>query len=43
MNAPTPGKQPYDAPTPGMTAATPGAYGDADDGGPRYDDGTPSP
>ncbi|RJE24222.1 hypothetical protein PHISCL_03432 [Aspergillus sclerotialis] len=43
LNAPTPGKQPYDAPTPAMTAATPGTYGDADDGGPRYDDGTPSP
>ncbi|KAL4784795.1 Spt5 C-terminal nonapeptide repeat binding Spt4-domain-containing protein [Aspergillus varians] len=38
---------PYDAPTPAMggAAATPGAgaYGDADDGGPRYEEGTPSP
>ncbi|OJI98142.1 hypothetical protein ASPVEDRAFT_37582 [Aspergillus versicolor CBS 583.65] len=49
-NAPTPadfGDRPYDAPTPAMggAAATPGAgpYGDADDGGPRYEEGTPSP
>lgn len=42
-DAPTPAA--YDAPTPavGGAAATPGAgYGD-DDGGPRYDDATPSP
>ncbi|KAF7715771.1 Transcription elongation factor spt5 [Penicillium ucsense] len=41
-DAPTPAA--YDAPTPAMgVPATPGAgYGD-DDGGPRYDDGTPSP
>lgn len=42
-DAPTPAA--FDAPTPAMgtTAATPGAgYGD-DDGGPRYDEGTPSP
>jgi transcription elongation factor SPT5 len=42
-DAPTPAA--YDAPTPAMggAAATPGAgYGD-DDGGPRYDDATPSP
>lgn len=42
-DAPTPAA--FDAPTPamGISAATPGAgYGD-DDGGPRYDDGTPSP
>ncbi|KAJ5579859.1 uncharacterized protein N7459_005844 [Penicillium hispanicum] len=42
-DAPTPAA--YDAPTPAMggAAATPGAgYGD-DDGGPRYDEGTPSP
>ncbi|KAL4743990.1 transcription elongation factor spt5 [Aspergillus similis] len=51
-NAPTPadfGEQsrPYDAPTPAMggAAATPGtgAYGDTDDGAPRYEEGTPSP
>ncbi|KAF9888798.1 transcription elongation factor spt5 [Aspergillus nanangensis] len=51
-DAPTPaawdgGNRPYDAPTPAMggTAATPGAgpYGDGDDGGPRYEEGTPSP
>ncbi|CAI7563941.1 unnamed protein product [Penicillium pancosmium] len=42
-DAPTPAA--YDAPTPAMggAAATPGAgFGD-DDGGPRYDDATPSP
>ncbi|KAJ6140576.1 hypothetical protein N7470_010372 [Penicillium chermesinum] len=42
-DAPTPAA--YDAPTPalGGAAPTPGAgYGD-DDGGPRYDEGTPSP
>ncbi|KAJ5675547.1 Transcription elongation factor spt5 [Penicillium macrosclerotiorum] len=42
-DAPTPAA--FDAPTPAMggIAATPGAgYGD-DDGGPRYDEGTPSP
>ena len=41
-DAPTPA--PYDAPTPalGGAAATPGAGYD-DDGGPRYDEGTPSP
>lgn len=42
-DAPTPAA--FDAPTPamGISAATPGAgYGD-DDGGPRYDEGTPSP
>ncbi|KAH1487218.1 hypothetical protein LV164_004801 [Aspergillus fumigatus] len=50
FNAPTPGGlsgRPYDAPTPAMggAAATPGAgaYGDGEDGGPRYDEGTPSP
>jgi transcription elongation factor SPT5 len=51
-NAPTPadfgeGSRPYDAPTPAMggAAATPGAgaYGDTDDGAPRYEEGTPSP
>ncbi|GES62438.1 transcription elongation factor SPT5 [Aspergillus terreus] len=50
-DAPTPaawdsGSRPYDAPTPAMggAAATPGAgYGDGDDGGPRYEEGTPSP
>ncbi|KAI2792344.1 Transcription elongation factor spt5 [Penicillium oxalicum] len=55
FSAPTPGAMPkrggYDAPTPAFDAptpamgvpATPGAgYGD-DDGGPRYDEGTPSP
>ncbi|KAI2835055.1 hypothetical protein CBS11350_10322 [Aspergillus niger] len=53
-DAPTPaafdnagGSRPYDAPTPalGGSAATPGAgaYGDGDDGGPRYEEGTPSP
>ncbi|PYH93532.1 transcription elongation factor SPT5 [Aspergillus ellipticus CBS 707.79] len=52
-DAPTPaawdsaGSRPYDAPTPAMggTAATPGPgmYGDGDDGGPRYEEGTPSP
>ncbi|KAL4804281.1 Spt5 C-terminal nonapeptide repeat binding Spt4-domain-containing protein [Aspergillus unguis] len=51
-NAPTPAGfgdagRPYDAPTPAMggSAATPGAgpYGDGDDGGPRYEEGTPSP
>jgi transcription elongation factor SPT5 len=45
-DAPTPAAYPFDAPTPaigGGVAATPGAgYGD-DDGGPRYDEGTPSP
>ncbi|KAL2870246.1 transcription elongation factor spt5 [Aspergillus lucknowensis] len=51
-DAPTPaadfdgGSRPYDAPTPAMggIAATPGAgpY-DGDDGGPRYEEGTPSP
>ncbi|KAJ0421631.1 Spt5 C-terminal nonapeptide repeat binding Spt4-domain-containing protein [Aspergillus carlsbadensis] len=48
-DAPTPadfdsGSRPYDAPTPAMGAATPGAgpY-DGDDGGPRYEEGTPSP
>ncbi|KAJ9242039.1 hypothetical protein DTO169E5_3260 [Paecilomyces variotii] len=42
-DAPTPaafGGRPYDAPTPAV-AATPGAA--ADDGGPRYEEGTPSP
>ena len=39
--APTPGA--FNAPTPGGAAATPGVYGDGDDGGPRYDEGTPSP
>ncbi|KAL4929128.1 transcription elongation factor spt5 [Aspergillus undulatus] len=51
-NAPTPAdfgdhSRPYDAPTPAMSAAaaTPGAgpYGGDDDGGPRYEEGTPSP
>ncbi|RAL05977.1 transcription elongation factor spt5 [Aspergillus ibericus CBS 121593] len=53
-DAPTPaafdsGSRPYDAPTPAMggSAATPGAGaygdGDGDDGGPRYEEGTPSP
>ncbi|KAL4891016.1 Spt5 C-terminal nonapeptide repeat binding Spt4-domain-containing protein [Aspergillus ambiguus] len=50
-DAPTPaawdgGGRAYDAPTPAMggAAATPGAgYGDGDDGGPRYEEGTPSP
>ncbi|KAI9042635.1 transcription elongation factor spt5 [Aspergillus affinis] len=50
-DAPTPAafdgsSRPYDAPTPAMGGvSTPGAgaYGDADDGGPRYDDATPSP
>ncbi|KKA25827.1 Transcription initiation protein spt5, partial [Rasamsonia emersonii CBS 393.64] len=46
LNAPTPGgySRPYDAPTPAVgsgVAATPGAS--ADDGGPRYEEGTPSP
>ncbi|KAL4885561.1 transcription elongation factor spt5 [Aspergillus karnatakaensis] len=48
-DAPTPadfdnGSHPYDAPTPAMggAAATPGA-GAYDDGGPRYEEGTPSP
>ncbi|PLB54610.1 transcription elongation factor spt5 [Aspergillus steynii IBT 23096] len=43
-DAPTPAA--FDAPTPAMGGvSTPGAgaYGDADDGGPRYDDATPSP
>ncbi|RAH74161.1 transcription elongation factor spt5 [Aspergillus aculeatinus CBS 121060] len=35
--------RPYDAPTPAGAAATPGAGYDGDDGGPRYEEGTPSP
>ncbi|KKK15633.1 transcription elongation factor SPT5 [Aspergillus rambellii] len=48
-DAPTPAadfdSRPYDAPTPAMggAAATPAAFGDGDDGGPRYEEGTPSP
>lgn len=43
LNAPTPGGfggRPYDAPTPAVIAATPASM---DDGGPRYEEGTPSP
>ncbi|KAJ5610572.1 hypothetical protein N7510_007291 [Penicillium lagena] len=45
-DAPTPAAYPFDAPTPAMgsgMAATPGAGYGGDDGGPRYDEGTPSP
>ncbi|EGC41157.1 transcription initiation protein spt5 [Histoplasma capsulatum var. duboisii H88] len=49
-DAPTPaamssmgGGRPYDAPTPAMGMGIPATPGAGDDGGPRYEEGTPSP
>ncbi|KAK2792661.1 transcription elongation factor spt5 [Onygenales sp. PD_12] len=48
-DAPTPadmsmgGGRPYDAPTPAMGMGMPATPGVVDDGGPRYEEGTPSP
>ncbi|PGH14683.1 hypothetical protein AJ79_02849 [Helicocarpus griseus UAMH5409] len=51
LNAPTPDaggysskrSGPYDAPTPAMGMGVPATPGAGDDGGPRYEEGTPSP